>query len=315
MIMHHRHLGDVRLSYNKSWTLVLFLISMSMQGQDLVPRAYLITPTGSNAVILSYAWNSGEINFDPSVPVEDASGRFNASVLSYYHSFSLLGRSSNIVVSAPYVKGTLEGTVGGARASVSPSGMADYRIRISTNLYGGPAMKLNDFRQWHEKRLVGASVTVLIPGGQYDPARAINIGTNRWAVKPEVGLTRRWQRWVAEGYAGVWLYSDNFAFYPGNSKRTQHPMPAFEGHIGYYVRPGLWAAFDANFWAGGQTSVNGIAKQDSQRESRVGSTLSVPISRHNSLKFSYSHGAYRRVGGNFQTLSVAWQYSWLGKPG
>ncbi len=168
--MHHRHLGDVRLSYNKSWTLVLFLISMSMQGQDLVPRAYLITPTGSNAVILSYAWNSGEINFDPSVPVEDASGRFNASVLSYYHSFSLLGRSSNIVVSAPYVKGTLEGTVGGARASVSPSGMADYRIRISTNLYGGPAMKLNDFRQWREKRLIGASVTVLIPGGQYDPS-------------------------------------------------------------------------------------------------------------------------------------------------
>jgi hypothetical protein len=298
-----------------SHKLVLFLIALSMRAQDLVPRAYLITPTGSNALILSYGWNSGDITFDPSVPIEDASGQFSASVLSYYHSFSLLGRSSNIVISAPYVSGNVAGTVAGVRANAYPSGMSDYRVRISTNLSGGPAMKLDDFRRWREKRLIGASLTVLIPGGQYDPARAINLGTNRWAFKPEIAITRRWQRWVAEGYGGVWLYADNSAYYPGNSKRTQHLMPAFEGHIGYYVRPGLWASVDANFWSGGQTSVNGIAKPDSQRESRVGTTISVPLSRHNSLKFSYSHGAYRRVGGNFQTLSVAWQYSWFGNPG
>src|SRR3954453_13658415 len=139
---------------------------MSMQAQDLVPRAYLITPTGSNAVILSCGFNSGEINFDPSVPIEDASGHFTSSVLSYYHSFSLLGRSSNIVLSAPYVSGNVGGTIGGVRANAYPSGRADYRVRISTNLYGGPAMKLDDFRRWREKRLIGASLTVLIPGGQ-----------------------------------------------------------------------------------------------------------------------------------------------------
>jgi hypothetical protein len=296
-----------------SGVIVCFLIAGAACGQDLVPRAYLVTPIRSNAVILSYSWNDGQIYFDPSVPIDDARGRFSTYILSYYHSFGMLGRSANIVLSAPYVKGELEGTVAGSRAQVLPSGTADARIRISVNLYGGRAMKVSDFRKWREKRLIGASVTVIVPSGQYDQARVINLGTNRWAFKPELGITRRWDRWVAEGYFGTWLYSGNPAFFPGISNRTQSLMFAFEGHIGYYVRPGLWASFDGNFWAGGHSSINGIAKKDSQRESRVGTTVSIPVSRHQSVKVSYSRGAYRQIGGNFQTLSAGWQYSWIGR--
>ncbi len=164
---------------------------------------------------------------------------------------------------------------------MSPSGNADARIRLSVNLYGGPAMKLKEFRAG-EKRLIGVSLTVVLPSGQNDPARAINIGTNRWAFKPEIGFTRRWQRCVVEGYLGLWLFSQNTMFYPGRSTRTQALMPAFEGHIGYYVKPGLWASFDGNFWAGGRTTVNG--------------TVSIPLSRHQSVKLSYSRGAFKRVG-------------------
>jgi len=304
----------VRSLYCNPSALAFALMTVVVRAQDLVPRAYMVTPTGSNALIASYLWNTGAIEFDPSIPIQDASGRFSAYVLSYYHSYGFLGRSSNIVLSAPYVSGTLQGTVAGSRAQVSPSGNADARIRISMNLYGGPAMNLKDFRSWHEKRLIGASLTVVLPSGQNDPARAINIGTNRWAFKPEIGFTRRWQRWVVEGYLGVWLFSKNATFYPGTSTRTQQPMPAFEGHIGYYAKPGLWASFDGNFWAAGRTSVNGTPKQDSQRESRIGTTVSIPVSKHQSVKLSYSRGAYKRVGGNFQTLSAAWQYSWIGKP-
>ena len=293
-------------------TLVALLTAPLSCAQDLIPRAYLVTPSGSNAVTFSYSWNDGRILFDPTVPIDDAKGRFQTSVLSYYHSFSLWGRSSNVVVSLPYATGDFEGSVDGVRAEAYRSGLADIRIRVATNLYGGPAMGLGEFLKWSEKLLVGFSFTAVVPSGQNDPVRLINIGTHRWAFKPEVGVTRRFRRWVFEGYGGVWLYTANPTFYPGNAKRTQRPILATEFHAGYYLKPRLWASLDANFWAFGRSSINGIDKQDRQADSRLGGTISIPFRRRQSFKFSYSRGAYTRVGGNFQTLSAAWQYSGIG---
>jgi hypothetical protein len=48
--------------------------------------------------------------------------------------------------------------------------------------------------------------------------------------------------------------------------------------------------------------------------SRLGGTGSLRLSRHHSVKISYSNGTYVRFGGNYQNVSVAWQYSWLGRP-
>jgi hypothetical protein len=290
------------------------MTATTVEAQELIPRAYLVTPTGSNAVTFGFGWNDGEIVFEPSVPIENGRGKFQTYVLSYYHSFGLMGRSSNVVVSIPYGRGDFEGDVVGVRNQVYRSGLADARVRLSVNLLGGPAMRLSQFREWREKTLLGVSVTAVVPWGQNDPARVINPGTNRWAFKPEMGITRRWRRWVAEGYGGVWIFAPNSEFYPGNAKRTQQPMFAGEGHLGYYFRPRLWASFDGNVWAGGRSSINGSIKQDAQRESRLGSTVSVPFTRHQSIKFSYSRGAITRIGGNFRTISAAWQYSWIGKP-
>jgi hypothetical protein len=294
--------------------MAVLVIGLPLFSQDLVPRAYMITPVTASAVTLSYSWNAGEINFDPSVPIDNARGKFHTSVLSYYHSYNLLGRSSNIVVSVPYARGRFEGDVNGLRASALPSGMADVRLRLSVNLRGGPAMRLDEFRGWREKHLIGLSITVVAPTGQHDPKRALNLGTNRWAFKPELGLTRRFGKWVAEGYGGTWLFTSNPKFYPGASTRAQRPIAAAEGHLGYYVRPGLWASFDSNFWAGGRSAVDGRKKQDAQRESRLGFTVSLPVVRGQSVKFSYSRGAFTRIGGRFQTVAVAWQYSWFGSP-
>jgi hypothetical protein len=299
-------------SENVAW-LIPCLIATLTRAQDLAPRAYIITPTGSNAVTVAHSWNQGDITFDPSVPIEDAKGEFQTSVLSYYHSYTFLGRSSNIVLSVPYATGTFSGVVNGVEASVNPSGLADARIRVSMNLRGGPAMRAREFLGWKEKRLIGVSLTAVIPSGQNDRARLVNIGTNRWAFKPEIALTRKWQRVVVEGYTGMWLFTSNSNFYPGYAKRTQDPIVAFEAHAGYYIKPRLWASFDGNFWIGGRSSINGVKKQDQHRDSRVGVTVSVPLGRRQSLKFSHSRGAVTRVGGSFQTFSTGWQYSWIGK--
>jgi hypothetical protein len=168
---------------------------------------------------------------------------------------------------------------------------------------------------------VGVSLKVVAPTGQYDPTKLINYGANRWAFKPEIGLSRRWGHWVLDTYGAVWFFTTNHDFFSrnqfslGTNTQTQNPTFAFEGHLSYDVKRRLWASLDGNFWVGGRTSLNGVENPNTlQRNSRIGGTVSVPVNNHQSLKFSYNRGAYIRYGGNYDNVSLAWQYSWLGRP-
>lgn len=284
-----------------------------MSAQDLAPRAYVITPTGSNAVTVTYSYNDGSVFVDPTLPVEDLKIRFQTEVISYYRTYGLWGRSSNITLLLPYALADAQGTVAGTATRVYRSGLADGRIRFAINLKGGPAVAPSDFASFHEKSLIGFSFTAVVPIGQYDPGRVINGGANRWAFKPEIGFTRRWQRWVLDWYAGAWFFTANDQYFPGENIRTQQPVGAGEVHLTYYVKPRLWASLDGNFWIGGRSAINGEMNADEQRNSRAGVTVAIPVNRHQSLKASYARGAYVTIGGNYRTFSFAWQYSWLDK--
>jgi hypothetical protein len=289
--------------------------------QDLAPRAYIITPVHSNAVTLTYAFFSGEILFDGDVPITDATARASVSIFSYTHSLRVLGRSANITGSLPYGIGNFHGTVVGAETTAYRSGSLDSFFRLSINLKGGPAMDLLEFRKWEQKTLLGVSFKFVAPTGQYDPTKLINYGANRWAFKPEVGLSRRWGHWVVDTYGATWFFTANRDFFSrnqfssGTNTQKQNSIFAFEGHVSYDVKPRLWASFDSNFWVGGRTLLNGVENPNTlQRNSHIGSTVSVPVSKRQSFKFSYNRGAYIIYGGNYQNVSVAWQYSWLGRP-
>jgi Putative MetA-pathway of phenol degradation len=282
--------------------------------QDLTPRAYLITPTGSHAIILSSSFSSGAVVLDPTAPVEDAHGRIQVATLGYCESFDLLGRSATVTAVLPYARANFQGTLDSTVYEAYRSGLGDARVRLAVNLSGGPAMNTSEYLKWQEKRLLGASLTVIIPNGQYDSARGVNIGANRWGFKPEIGFTRRWGRLVLDAYGGVWFFTGNDSYFPGERLRTQSPVGAIEGHLAYYLKRRLWASADINFWDGGRSSVNGIAKQDRQRDSRMGGTMAVPINNRQSLKFSYSQGAYVTIGGAYRTYSAGWQYSWISQP-
>jgi Putative MetA-pathway of phenol degradation len=289
-----------------------------LHAQDLAPRAYLVTPLGSNAFTLANAYNHGDLLLEGAAPIEDATARLDAPSLTYYRAFSLLGRSANVVAGLAYGVGTFEGTVRGEQASIYRSGLFDSVVRLSVNLVGGPAMSLGEMRKWQQKTLLGVSLKVIAPTGQYDPTKLINLGANRWAFKPEVGLSRRWGHWLLDAYAGVWLFTENPEFFsrnayvPGVQSQTQDPVAVLETHLSYDFRPRLWVSLDANFWRGGTTSLNGVENPATlQQNSRVGITASFPVTRHQSVKLSYARGAYIRFGGDYQVLSAAWQYSWI----
>ena len=295
--------------------------SLLGHAQDLAPRAYLITPKHSNAITLSYAYFSGDLLLDGAVPLTDATAKVNMSVFSYTHSLNVFGRSANFSASLPYGVGNFRGTVVGAEPHAYRSGALDSAFRLSINLKGGPAMDLQEFRKWRQKMLVGVSLKVVAPTGQYDPTKLLNFGANRWAFKPELGLSQRWEHWLLDTYGAVWFFTMNHDFFsrnqfsPGTNTQKQNPIFAFEGHLSYDVKPRLWASLDGNFWVGGRSALNGVENPSTlQRNSRVGGTVSVPVSKRQSVKFSYNRGAYIRYGGNYQNVSLAWQYSWSGRP-
>jgi len=312
------------------WTAALCGILVSVGGslqanvsdaQDLAPRAYLITPLHSNAVTLTYSLFDGSLLFEGTAPITGATARAHVAIFSYSRSLGVLGRTANFTASLPYGVGNFRGSVVGAETHAYRSGLLPASFRLSVNLIGGPAMSVAEFRKWRQKSILGISFRLVPQTGQYDSSKLINWGTNRWAFKPELAYSQRRGHWILDAYAGAWFYTKNPDFFshnqfsPGINKQTQNPIASFEGHLSYDFRPRLWVSLDGNYWSGGATSLNGVENLSTrQKNSRLGGTASIPLSRHQSVKLSYSNGAYIRYGGNFQNASVAWQYSWLGRP-
>ena len=300
-------------------TLSMLPVGAALHAQDLAPRAYVITPLASNAITLTYSYNHGELLFAGTVPITDSTGKLSVPSIAYARSFGLFGRSANVLAALPYGVGTFEGQVFEQQRSIYRSGLFDSLFRVSVNLVGGPAMSLAQMRQWRQKTVLGASLKVVAPTGQYDPTKLINLGSNRWSFKPELGFSQALGRVELDAYAGVWFFTKNPEFFSNNPElhtgqqdQTQDPIGAVELHLSYDVRPRLWVSLDGNFWYGGKTSVNGVENPVTlQRNSRVGVTASFPLTRHQSVKASYAQGAYIRFGGDYKIFSLAWQYSWI----
>ncbi len=279
-----------------------------VHAQDLVPGVYTPSPVGFNVVTLVANFHKGDVTFDPSLPVEDGRASITGMAIGYTRTFNLAGRYANAGLVVPFMHGHLEGILLGQFEERTRSGPADAAVRIAVNLYGGPAMTRKDFAGYRATTIVGLSLGVVLPVGQYDPSKIINISTHRWSFKPEIGVSRRRGRWTIEGDLGGVFFTDNTNFFNGG-RREQAPIVAFQGHLLYTIRPGFWVAMDGNFWRGGRVTTNGTKAIEQQQNSRLGATLAVPIRRHQ-LRIAYSSGAYTRLGGDFHSIGVSYSYAW-----
>lgn len=281
------------------------------RAQDLVPGAYTPAPTGINILNITTVFNSGAIAFDPSLPVEDASATVGGAAVGIARTLNIAGRFANIGVAIPFVLGHVEGRVLEQFEEVSRTGFGDLVARIAVNLYGAPTMTRQQFATYRATTVVGVSLVVAAPVGQYSPLRYINLGTNRWSFKPEVGISRTRGRWTFEGDIGAVFFTDN-TNYVNESTRDQAPIVAFQGHLIYTVRPGLWMAGDGNYWKGGRVTTNGTPGTYEQKNSRLGVTVAMPI-RRQQVRVSYSFGAYTTIGGDFHSIGMSYNYAWAAR--
>jgi hypothetical protein len=280
--------------------------------QDLEPRAYSASPVGTRFAGVGFGRSSGDITFDPSIPITDVNATFYTPVLGLGTTFDLFGRQALITAGLPYAWGNVSGNVGEQRGSVYRSGLTDIRTRLSVNLRGNPAQTPAEFaRRQHRDFIIGTSVTVIAPSGQYGNTKLINIGGNRWAFKPEVGFSWPVKKLDLDLYGAVWLYTANASFYPGQAYRTQSPLAALQAHVSYTVRRGLWFAFDSTWYGGGSTTTSGGAPTERQANTRLGVTASLPLTKQQSVKLTYSSGVSGTIGSSFNTVSAGWQYVWF----
>lgn len=282
------------------------LIMAPLVAQELEPGAYSPSPIGFDIIAVAGTSSSGDLNFDSSSAIEDAEANINNAALGYVRTLGVNGRQASIGAVVPYLKGKLEGSVAGEPREAVRSGWGDPRLRFTYNLVGVPALSPRDFAQHRTDRTLGATFVVIPPLGQYDSSKVINLGTNRWSFKSEIGGTRSFGRWTYEASAGIWAFTDNTDYNNGGT-REQNPIGIFQAHVRYTIKPRMWVGLSANFYNGGRTTVNQTENADLQQNSRVGLTFALPVDQRQSVKFFYSKGARTTLGADFDLIGISYQ--------
>jgi hypothetical protein len=284
-------------------------LAVSARAQDIEPRAYSNAPVGVNFVIAGAVATRGGLSTDPSIPVTDPQLNTSSLLVAYARVLDIGGKSGKFDVIAPYTWLNGNALYQGAPVERRVDGFARPAFRVSINLIGAPALSMQEFRGWKQDLIIGASLQVSPPLGQYDADKLVNIGTNRWSFKPEVGISKALGPWTLEGQAAVTFFTDNTDFYGGRT-RAQDPLYSLQAHVIYGFASGKWLSVDGTWFAGGRSTIDDRLSNDFQQNWRIGATLAIPVDPRNSIKFSASSGVSARTGNNFDAIGVAWQYRW-----
>jgi hypothetical protein len=290
--------------------LAMVMLNGQIQAQDLEPRRWTHIPTDVSFPGAGTGYVTGDIFFDPVLLINDASFNLGAVGASYIHSFDLLGKSARIDVTLPWSTGRWQGLLDGVPTTVRRHGFGDPVARLSVNLYGAPALNSKEFAQYKAANpvntTVGAAVALLAPWGEYSSQYLINLGANRWVVRPQLGILHERNEWQFELTGSAFLFEDNPEFWQGRL-REQDPLWLIEGHVVRTFRPGLWLSFSSGYGHGGRSTINGARKEDDSRARFWAISLGVPLSRSQGLKFSWlTTRTNVDSGADLDAIRVAW---------
>ena len=263
-----------------------------------------------NVAALGYSVSHGNVVADPAEYIQGLTITTFAISVVYLHTFSFFNKLARIQVTQPFVFMNGVAKVNDVDTAGVRSGFSDARIRMGINLLGSPVMALKDFQRFREETVLGVSLVFSVPVGQYYPEKRINIGSNRWGIKPELGFSKRQGAWYFETYAGIWFFTPNNQFLDSSTLKS-NPLLSFQGNICYYFKKGAWVAVSGGYSAGGLTTVDGNELNNNQSNFRLGAIISLPINIKQSLKFLFNSSVATRAGQNYTPITVIYQYSWF----
>lgn len=307
----------IRVSRRLTFCLALAALQLptGLAGQDVQPRALSPAPVGTNLVALTYAFSTGAVLTDKTIPVQDLDGNIHTFAAAYGRAFGFFGLAAKADAIVPFTTGRWSGTLVEAQvdSAVTRTGFGDPIARFLFFFIGAPALSGPDFVRHQVNTVAGASLRLRIPIGQYDRTKLINIGSNRWMFSPRVGVSQRIGRSFLDAYAAGWLFTDNDEFLVDNVQ-SQNPMLTLQLHYLYTFSPGFWAAVGTRQSIGGQLYVNGETSGEAQTNNRIGVSLTFPVSRRNGVKLAFTVGLSTAAGNDYNTYFGAWQTAWGGFP-
>ena len=284
------------------------LWSASSIAQELTPRTYWPTPVGTKVLVTGYSYAEGDVLFDASTPLYAVDSQVNVGLLAYLQALDLWGRTSTIMVELPYSWGSTKGLVVDLPVSSDFSGVGDVGVTVTVNLMGAEAMTVEDFQAFRAdpRPLLGASLKVVAPTGDYNNDALINVGQNRWATRAQLGAALPFaSSWLFEFGAGVWLYADNDDFVVG--KLEQEPIYSGRANLVKRFSPGLWASLDFTYFKGGRQSLDGRRLEDTQNNVKVGGTLVIPFGGRHAIKLGYASSTKTKYGSDFDQWLITYQ--------
>jgi len=294
------------------WIVAIVLLAWPSQlfAQDLEPRRWTHQPIGTNVAGISYVYTEGELLFDPVLELEEVEVKSHNLVAAYARWFECFGQTARIDVFLPYEDARLDGLLSGTPASTDRRGFADPWVRLSYNFLGSPALKGEEYMQYranHQTNTVaGAAVAVMLPLGEYDEQKLINLGQNRFIIRPQIGAVHTRGAWSHELTGSAFLFTDNDEFFGGH-KREQETSYALQAHFVRTFPSRWWASASAGYSWAGTSRVDGVRLDDSQSKFLYALSLGFPIAKQQALKFVYLHGDSRRlVGTDTDGLAVSW---------
>lgn len=299
------------MNFNACIVVVFTFISLPLCSiaQELSPRSYWPAPVGTRVATVGYSHNSGDIIPDRSLPITGVDSTIDSIHIGYRHTMSLWDRTANLTVEVPHTNGYTAGSRDGEPIQRQEYiGWGDLAATFSVNILGAPAMNRQEFREMRKNlpNILGASLKVVAPTGQYDFDRLINLGANRWAMKAEVGyITALHPKWLLEMSLGTWFFEDNDNFL--GVVKEQNPVVAMQGHLIHRFRPGFWASLDVNYYEGGRSTVDGQQLNNVMRDSKIGATLVFPFASIHAIKLGYSNGSIIDSDEDFNTFLISYQ--------
>lgn len=293
--------------------LVLFALAvLPASAQFTDPRNYENFPVGVNQVELTYDYVRANQSIDTSLIIAGAHLNLNQWTISYMRYFNLFGRMAWVSPSIPLA--ALDGMVTGANVSGSVGGAGDSGYEFAWLLKGGPALSPAEFGSYKPSTVVGVSLNVTAPTGLYRADKILNLGSDRWSFRPEIGLSHPFgpeQRWAFDAYANSYFYTDNTS-YRGAEILRQGPLPAFEAHISYAFGERVVTSLDARYSFRGDTSIDGVGQNDSQKNFVVGSEAIVTLNAQNQLTFIFEKAAVHMNGPSVTGIALRYDYYWGG---
>jgi len=275
--------------------------------QDTEPRRWAQIPTGVNFAGAAYGYIDGDIFFDPLLLIEDATFEMHQTGLFYMRTLGVMGKSARLDFTLPYIAGRWEGIVDGEFVKFRRRGAGDARMRFSMLLYGGPAETPQEFAKSEKSNtVVGAAVSLTMPTGKYNGDRLINMGANRWVVRPQLGVTHSRGKWTGELTGSVFLYEDNEKFWQDTKLETD-PLFALQAHLIYTLRPGLWTSVSTAYGWGGEATVNGDAKNNPSGNWLTALSFGFPITHKQGVKIAWIRGRTQKsTGADIDSVALAY---------